>query len=62
MRLNPNKSIEYLSEMKDQSKIDKPNKPRNIFIRCTVNDALNKYAGPDFLPEKVKKIEGKFRK
>ncbi len=48
--------------MKDQSKRNKPNKQHHILIKFTVNDALSKYAGPDFLPEKVKNIEEKFRK
>ncbi|WDF78766.1 hypothetical protein PQ469_01940 [Mucilaginibacter sp. KACC 22773] len=48
--------------MKDQSKYKKQSIKGETEIKLTVNDALSKYAGPEFLPEKLKKVEEKFGK
>jgi len=48
--------------MKDQIKHRKPIIKGETEIKLTVNDALSKYAGPEFLPEKLKKVEEKFGK
>ena len=48
--------------MKVQEKNIKSEAEKTFGLKLTLDEALNKYSGPEFAPPKLKDIEEKFRK
>ncbi|MBD1365776.1 hypothetical protein IDJ77_18310 [Mucilaginibacter sp. ZT4R22] len=48
--------------MKEQTKDKQQIIKEKFGIKLTLNEELNKYSGPEYAPEKLKKIEQRFAK
>jgi glucose-6-phosphate 1-dehydrogenase len=55
-------TIYNIAKMKEQKKNKEHVVEKMFGLELTTNEALNKYAGPEFKSEKLKKIERKLNK